>query len=56
MLAHSRAFVILRPINLLTIERFIAMPSTRECEREQRAYAQYMAFGETHGFNHMERI
>jgi 5-methylcytosine-specific restriction enzyme subunit McrC len=56
MLAHSRAFVILRPINLLTIEQFIARPSTREREREQGAYAQYMAFGEAHGFNHLERV
>jgi len=55
VLAHSRAIVILRPINLLTIERFIAKPPTLKREHEQVAYAQYMAFGEAHGLNHMER-
>jgi 5-methylcytosine-specific restriction enzyme subunit McrC len=39
------ARVVLRPVNLLTIEEFINSPSTAKVKREKHNYAKKMAFG-----------
>jgi len=44
--SRGQARVILRPVNLMYLERLISSSDTRQNEREKIPFAKYRAFGE----------